>query len=104
MTKNIFESIPEEISDEIFDLIIENDTVKIERIISQGHSSPESEWYDQESNEWVIVLRGEATILIENEGEKNLVPGSYLNIPAHQRHKVIWTKENTETVWLAIHY
>ncbi len=104
MTKNIFASIPQEISDEILDLIIENDAVKIERIISKGHTSPESGWYDQETNEWVILLRGEANILIENEGVKSMVPGSYINIPAHQKHKVIWTKENTETIWLAIHY
>ncbi len=91
-------------SDEILDLIIENDAVKIERIISKGHTSPESGWYDQETNEWVILLRGEANILIENEGVKSMVPGSYITIPAHQKHKVIWTKENTETIWLAIHY
>ncbi len=104
MTQNLFESIPDEVSDEIFDLIIENDKVKIERIISKGHTSPESGWYDQECNEWVIVLKGEAKILIENKGEKYLIPGSYINIPAHQKHKVTWTKENTETIWLAIHY
>ncbi len=104
MAKNLFESIPEQISDEVFDLLIDNDAVKIERIISKGHTSPESGWYDQECNEWVIVLKGEARILIENEGEQYLVPGSYINIPAHQKHKVTWTKAGTETIWLAIHY
>ncbi len=104
MTNNLFESIPEEICDEIFDLIVETDTVKIERIVSKGHTSPESGWYDQESNELVIVLKGEAKILIENECEKHLVQGSYMNIPAHLKHKVVWTKEDSETIWLAIHY
>ncbi len=104
MTNNLFKSIPEEIYDEIFDLIIETDSVKIERIVSKGHTSPESGWYDQESNEWVIVLKGEAKILIENEGEKHLVKGSYMNIPAHRKHKVVWTKKDSETIWLAIHY
>ncbi len=101
---NLFESIPEEINEEIFDLIVESDTVKIERIISKGHTSPESGWYDQDANELVVVLKGEAKILVENECEKHLVPGSYMNIPAHQKHKVTWTKENEETIWLAIHY
>ena len=104
MTKNVFEDIPQALADEVFDRIIETDTVKIERIVSKGHTSPAFGWYDQADNEWVIVLKGEAKLLIEGAGEHHLMPGSHIHIPAHQKHKVTWTKEDTETIWLAVHY
>jgi cupin 2 domain-containing protein len=33
-----------------------------------------------------------------------LLPGDYIFIPAHERHRVEWTAEHEETVWLALHY
>ena len=104
MTPNLFDAIPADLSEEQFDLILNSDSVKIERIISRGHTSPVSGWYDQDQHEWVIVLQGEAKIELQDEGEQHLLPGSHLNIPAHQKHKVTWTKEDTETIWLAVHY
>jgi len=101
---NIFESIPEEFDDELFDLIIQHGDVKIERIVSKGHASPKSGWYDQDHNEWIIVLKGEAIITLENEEKINLKGGCHLNIPAHTKHKVTWTKPKTDTVWLAVRY
>ena len=76
----------------------------MERIISKGHISPATGWYDQSQAEWVIVLQGEAIITFENNKEYHLVVGSYLNIPAHTKHKVKWTIPETETIWLAVHY
>jgi cupin 2 domain-containing protein len=101
---NIFESIPGNLDKEVFEQIIQSEYVKIERIISRGHSSPETGWHDQEHNEWVIVLKGEAIIYFENGKEINLKEGSHINIPAHKRHKVSWTNPNTETIWLAVQY
>ncbi len=101
---NLFESLPEDIDKEVFSEIIQGENVSIERIISKGNSSPETGWYDQENNEWVIILKGEAKLSFENNNDVHLVSGSYLNIPAHTRHKVTWTKPNTETIWLAVHY
>ena len=101
---NIFESISAESDDELFDLLIKHGDLKIERIVSKGHTSPKSGWYDQDQHEWVIVLKGAATITLENNKKINLKVGSYLNIPAHTKHKVSWTKPQVETVWLAVHY
>ena len=102
--RNIFESIPDNLDEEVFQIIVQSKNVKIERIISKGHTSPESGWYDQERNEWVIVLKGEAIISFENGKEINLKVGSHINIQAHKKHKVRWTNPKTETIWLAIHY
>ena len=101
---NLFESLPEDISDEIFSELVRGDNIKIERIVSKGHSSPASGWYDQADNEWVAVLKGAAKIAFDNGDEVHLTAGSHLIIPAHTRHKVTWTTPDTETVWLAVHY
>lgn len=102
--ENIFASVIEEPEDELFDLLLNHGDLKIERIVSKGHTSPKSGWYDQDQNEWVIVLKGAATITLENDKPIQLKVGSYLNIPAHTKHKVTWTKPEVATVWLAVHY
>ena len=103
-SENLFHSIPDVIEDEIFETLEQSGDVKIERIISKGHQSPESGWYDESKNEWVIVLKGEAIIAFASGEHEKLVAGSYINIPAHRKHRVAWTKPDTETVWLAVHY
>ena len=102
--ENIFESIPDDLTEEIFEPLLHGKNIKIERIVSNGHTSPKTGWYDQEQNEWVMVLKGDAIITFEHEKELRLNQGSYLNIPAHTKHKVSWTSQKTETIWLAIYY
>jgi cupin 2 domain-containing protein len=101
---NIFESIPKILDIEAVDLLVQNEKVKIERIISKGHASPVSGWYDQEKDEWVIVLKGDAVISFESGKQVKLKTGDYLDIPAHVKHKVSWTDPDIETVWVAVHY
>ena len=101
---NIFSNIPDQIPDEIFEDIVTTNTVRIERILSYGHSSPESSWYDQAENEWVIVLEGQGVIQFENGKTVTLNQGDYLNIPARQKHRVASTAEDTRTIWLAVFY
>lgn len=101
---NIFEHIPDEIRDELFENIVTAENVRIERIVSKGHVSPQSGWYDQDENEWVMVLKGAAKIKFENQTTAHLVSGSHLNIPAHTRHKVSWTDPDVETLWLVVFY
>jgi len=101
---NLYEKIPNNLDEEIFELLVQGENVKIERIISNGHTSPGTGWYDQELNEWVLVLKGNASISFENGKVIDLKEGDYLNILSHQKHKVIRTSTSTETIWLAIHY
>ncbi len=103
--KNIFSSIPDDIQQELFQDILTTDNFKIERILSKGHSSPAGYWYDQDKSEWVILLKGSAGIRFEDQDYIiELKPGDYLNIPAHLKHRVEWTDQKTETVWIAIFY
>lgn len=100
---NLLKNIPTNLKEELFEEILSHEHIKIERIVSKGHTSPQSGWYDQENNEWVLVLQGEAILAFEN-GEIRLNAGEYCNIPAHVRHRVAWTLPAHETIWLAIHY
>ena len=102
--KNIFGNLFKS-EDEIIEILLKNDKIKIERIISLGQTTPESQWYNQENEEWVILLSGSAGLRFDGLEEViELKPGDYLNIPAHKKHRVEWTGKDTETVWLAVHY
>ena len=78
---NIFDCIPEILDEEIFQQLVDGDSVRIERIISRGHSSPESGWYDQDRNEWVLVLKGEAILLLEDEPNQPTKATGEIKIP-----------------------
>jgi len=101
---NIFKNIPKDLTEEFFENIVVSKNLKIEKIVSKGHTSPKSGWYNQDMDEWVIVLKGEAILSFENEKEIHLASGEYINIPAHKKHKVLWSKPDVETVWLAVFY
>lgn len=104
MKNNIFANIATKIDKESFEDILSTEGIKIERIISKGHTTPKDKWYDQNTNEWVIVLKGKAVLSFQNSDDVELEKGDYINIPAHTKHKVAWTTPEGETIWLAIHY
>jgi cupin 2 domain-containing protein len=90
---------------ELVTTLVKSAAVRIERIISTGHCSPRGFWYDQDEHEWVLVLRGAATLSFEDDQRPiDLRPGDYVNIPAHRRHRVDWTSAAEPTVWLAVFY
>ena len=60
ITSNIYSNIPKELPNELFEKIIYNSSFKLERIISKGHSTAKDQWYDQDKDEWVILLKGSA--------------------------------------------
>ena len=100
---NIFDNILPYCDKEIFDTLLQNQNIKIERIISYGQTSPAGFWYDQEENEFVLLLDGEAKIEFEDKNV-TLKKGDYLLIPKHKKHRVSYTLPNKSTVWLAIFY
>jgi len=102
--KNIFSNIPSDIPNEIFEDIITTEKLRIERIVSKGQTSPDTGWYDQNENEWLIVLSGYGVIEYINGVKVKLKQGDYLNIEAHELHRVIDTSSDEATVWLAIFY
>lgn len=104
MNNNLFKEIPEKLEEELFEEILRGKDFKIERIVSDGHSSPQDFWYDQEMHEFVFLLQGKSKISFEDGSNYELKPGDYLNIPARKKHRVEWTDNSQKTIWLAIHY
>jgi cupin 2 domain-containing protein len=100
---NLFTNILTTLPEELFTTLLEAPNVRIERIVSHGHASPEGFWFDQDQHEWVLVLQGAARLKFENE-TIHLKPGDFVNIPAHQKHRVEWTTPDEPTVWLAVFY
>jgi cupin 2 domain-containing protein len=89
---------------EIFEILAKgNGDFKIERIISHGQTTPADEWYDQDAEEWVMVLQGDAKILFEDGTVLDLSTGNYILIKAHCKHRVIYTSNGPPCIWLAIH-
>ena len=103
MTFNLFASLPADLPEELFTTLLQAPGVRLERIVSHGHQSPDGFWYDQPTGEWVIVLKGAARIEFEGKSVE-MKPGDYLDIPAHTKHRVAWTTPDEPTIWLAVHY
>lgn len=105
MPENLFAELPHGMPDELMDALVCTSAVRIERIVSHGHSSPPGFWCDQAQAEWVVVLRGAARLRIEGRPDEiQLGPGDHLELLPHQRHRVEWTTPDEPTVWLAVHY
>ena len=89
--------------EELTETLAASQHVRIERIVSTGHSSPPGFWYDQEEYEWVVVLRGYAILEFEDR-KQHLAVGDYVLIPPHQKHRVLATTNIAPTVWLAVFF
>ncbi|MBO9998687.1 MAG: cupin domain-containing protein [Cyanobacteria bacterium SID2] len=79
-----------------------NDTL-VERIVSSGQTTPSGQWYDQNRDEWVVLLQGEAVLSYEDGSQVTLKRGDYLLIPARTKHRVEYTSAEPPCIWLAVH-
>jgi cupin 2 domain-containing protein len=102
---NLLEDLPADAGRESTETLVSSPAMRIERIVSRGQTSPEGFWYDQDEDEWVVVLRGRAKLRFEGENEVvEMGPGAYVLIAAHRRHRVEWTDPGEVTVWLAVFF
>lgn len=97
LDNQISQDEPEKFS-EIF-----NGKIRIEKILSSGHTTEEGKWYDQAEDEWVILLSGIAILEFEDNSIIEMKPGDYIFIPAHKKHRVTFTSKEPSCLWLAIH-
>ena len=99
--------MPEKLPEELADVLAESPAVRIERIVSDGHASPEGFWYDQDESEWVMLISGSAVMSVEEESgikQVELKSGDHLLLPAHQRHRVESTSKTEKTIWLVVFF
>ena len=107
MKTNLFEKIPGELPEELVSVLAESDGLRIERIVSDGHGSPDGFWYDQDENEWVLLVSGSAVLSIEKESgieRIELKSGDHLQLPARLRHRVESTSQTEKTIWIAVYF
>ncbi|MCA9190908.1 MAG: cupin domain-containing protein [Planctomycetales bacterium] len=102
MPINIFRDLPIDLQQEHSETLQADSGVRIERIVSDGHYSPDGFWYDQTEHEWIVVLQGSAVIEFMDRPQKKMIPGDHCWIPAHQKHRVASTSLTGMTIWLAV--
>ncbi len=103
MIDNFLINLPDAKQNEVIEILQSSENIRIERITSSGQISPENFWYEQEENEWVILLKGKASLRFAEKDEiVELKVNDFVYIPAYQKHRVEYTSENEETVWLAV--
>lgn len=101
---SVVTDVPEALDSERFETLAIMPGARVERIVSIGHATPNGEWFDQDWDEWVMVVAGSAAVEIEGEASpRELCPGGWLLLPRRVRHRVVWTDANTPTIWLAVH-
>jgi len=91
------------VEQEVFESILSNGDIEIERILSSGQRTPEGQWLQQDKDEWVILLQGSSDISIEDGKRLTLNKGDYIFIPANSKHRVEKTTANPVCIWLAVH-
>lgn len=104
---SILDGININAKEEIFSDLVKNKNVRIERIVSTGQTSPKDFWYDQEENEFVLLLDGEAILEFKEDDkvkEVKLCKDDYIDIKAHVKHRVKYTDTKKPTIWLAVFY
>lgn len=104
VVSSLLRDLPDALAEEVIETLVEGDQLRIERIVSHGQCSAPDDWYDQDENEWVLVMQGRARLEMADGVIHELGIGDYIQIPAHQKHRVAWTDQEQDTIWLAIFY
>lgn len=97
---NLFTHNTNNLSSELFDTLLQTNKVHIEKITSHGQVS--HTWYEQDRDEWVVLIEGEGHLLFEDGHEVHLQKGEHIYIEKMKKHKVIYT--SSPSIWLAIHF
>jgi len=98
---NLFQNLPTGV-DETIQVLAQSGAVTIERIVSNGQASPPEFWYDQDREEWVLLLQGEAALAFDTGETREMKAGDYFLIPSHLKHRV--SRVSRDAVWLAVHF
>jgi cupin 2 domain-containing protein len=87
--KNLYAYISEFVPEEVIEVLLKTENFRLERIVSDGQATPPGRWYDQETHEWVLLLKGSAGLRFLGEsGIRVMRSGDALHIPEHLRHRV----------------
>lgn len=105
---NLWRNLPAAGGAEDIAFLLRRPGVRIERIVSQAHASPPGFWYDQDEDEFVLLVSGAATLGIRDGTDEtrtvHLGPGDWLHLPARCAHRVEATAPDQPTLWLAVFF
>lgn len=102
--KSIFDISDYVGNEEVFEDVLQKENIRIERIISSGQTSPNTGWYDQDENEFVILIQGNVELEFYDGSKTGLKAGEFLNIPAHKKHRVTFTSKDPVCIWIVVFY
>jgi cupin 2 domain-containing protein len=92
-------------NEEILEVLTQGNFIKIERIISTGQTTSPDQIYDQEWDEFVLLLQGTAKITMVETGRViDMNKGDSVLIKAHEKHVVSFTSKEPPCIWLAVHF
>jgi cupin 2 domain-containing protein len=94
--------VPADLPAELVEPIVAGSGVRVERIVSRGHRSPDGFWYEQDEDEWVLLVAGSAELELADGRRLALAAGDWVDIPAGLRHRVARTAPDRDTIWLAV--
>ena len=95
---NIYNYTQPKVGEEKIQTLFEQDNITINHIAS--HALENGEWYDQDEDEWLVLIKGEALLSFE-EKDVNLIQGDTYFIKQHQKHCV--KKTSADALWLTVH-
>lgn len=104
MLDNLLADRPNDLPEELTDILVQDAHIHIERILSRGHVTPDGQWYDSDKNEWVVLLTGAAELTYDDGRVQSLKAGDTVLLPAQTRHRVSWTDPADLCVWLAVYW
>ncbi len=84
---------------ETFDTLHSSDGLTIERIAS--NRLIDGRWYDQEEDEWVMLVSGNAILEFKDNTLLTMKAGDHLLLEAYTSHRVKETSK--DALWLAVH-
>jgi cupin 2 domain-containing protein len=96
--ENLFAEAGAPAHGERFDTLLAHRNLRIERIVSAADI--EAVEYVQPQDEWVLLVRGEATLDIAG-AVRELRAGDYVFLPARTPHTV--RRVSAGALWLAVH-
>jgi len=99
--QSLFSEVTLASNEEVFTTLFEKPGLKIESIASYSQVSPDGFWFDQPHDEWVVLVRGSATLEIAAQTPLTLRPGDHVILPSHTRHRVLHT--SPDALWIAVH-